>query len=806
MAAEAGTGEYDVFMSYSHRADERVAPALQAGLHRFAKPWYRLRTLRVFRDDASLSTSPALWPPIESALGESRWFVLLASPEAAASEWVGREVEWWLDHRGPDRFLIVLTGGELAWDPKTRDPDPNRTSALPKPAFGRLLGEPRFTDLRWARTAESLSLANVRFMDAVADVSATIQGRSKDEILGEDVRQHHRTRRLVRATIATLTVLLIAAAVAAVIAFQQRRTAIAQRNLAEERARVALSRQLASESLTIGGSAADLALLLAVEGMRVLDTPQARSSVFRLLAETKGLGGLLGPGARGAASLAFSPDGRSLVVGVPGGTAIWDLQTRREQKRLPVSGEAPLVVALSRGGLAAAGTKDGNLIVWTLADGKEVVHEHLGQFVLAIAFDPNDSRVAAGDIEGNVVVASPKGGRALHLKGDQGPTNTIFLEGDTLVAGGGQGHVARWDLKNPEKPQHDFVGAGQPLAAAYDQRLTLFAGYTNGSTVPYINNTKDGRQYQNRELTGGGGIAIDVLKFSADGALLAGASESGGIALWETATGRRRPQDLRGQPGKVEDLAFSPGAGLLAAGGSGGVTIFDLAGQALVTTLSARGAIPLIQVPNMIRAGSTAAFSPDGSLLAWPVGEFQHQVVLWDLAANHERARFDGDGVFAFSDDGRQIAIETFQSKTATVVDLATRKSRSEPADRWRSRMKGSIDRPKEHPWSVDNGQGLGASTAFEGTVTLWDTALGLPVGTIDIPGSFDYSYLVFDNAGRRLAVMTVGGALSIVDVYLPSWIDRACNLAGRELDAAEWKRYVGEDRPQTPVCAARTQ
>ena len=37
------------------------------------------------------------------------WLVLLASPQAAASEWVNREVSWWLTHRSPDRILIVAT-------------------------------------------------------------------------------------------------------------------------------------------------------------------------------------------------------------------------------------------------------------------------------------------------------------------------------------------------------------------------------------------------------------------------------------------------------------------------------------------------------------------------------------------------------------------------------------------------------------------------------------------------------------------------------------------------------------------------
>lgn len=34
---------YDAFISYSHAADGRLAPAVQAALPRLAKPWYRRR-------------------------------------------------------------------------------------------------------------------------------------------------------------------------------------------------------------------------------------------------------------------------------------------------------------------------------------------------------------------------------------------------------------------------------------------------------------------------------------------------------------------------------------------------------------------------------------------------------------------------------------------------------------------------------------------------------------------------------------------------------------------------------------------
>src|ERR671925_877325 len=100
---------YDAFISYSHARDKPVAAALQSVIQTLGKPWYRRRALRVFRDDTSLSSTPHLWPTIERALGESRYFILLASPEAAASKWVNKEVEHWLAHNGPDTLLIGLT-------------------------------------------------------------------------------------------------------------------------------------------------------------------------------------------------------------------------------------------------------------------------------------------------------------------------------------------------------------------------------------------------------------------------------------------------------------------------------------------------------------------------------------------------------------------------------------------------------------------------------------------------------------------------------------------------------------------------
>src|SRR6266480_6020386 len=107
---------YDAFISYSHAKDKPTAAALQSIVQKLGKPWYKRRALRVFRDDTSLSATPNLWPSIEHALAQSRFLILLASPEAATSPWVNKEVAFWLEHKSADTLFVAVTDGELAWD------------------------------------------------------------------------------------------------------------------------------------------------------------------------------------------------------------------------------------------------------------------------------------------------------------------------------------------------------------------------------------------------------------------------------------------------------------------------------------------------------------------------------------------------------------------------------------------------------------------------------------------------------------------------------------------------------------------
>jgi WD40 repeat protein len=223
---------YDAFISYSHSADGRLAPALQTGLQRFARPWYRRHAVRVFRDETGLSVNPHLWASIQTALDNSRYFVLLASPDAAASPWVQREINHWLATKPSSTFLPVLTDGTLVWDEKQGDFDPSASSALPDSLRGVFDDEPRHLDLRWARDETELDLRNSRFRSQVAEIAAPLHGKAKDELEGEDIRLHRRALRLAWGGAAALVALTAFALVAAFFATSYAATARQQRSAA----------------------------------------------------------------------------------------------------------------------------------------------------------------------------------------------------------------------------------------------------------------------------------------------------------------------------------------------------------------------------------------------------------------------------------------------------------------------------------------------------------------------------------------------------------------------------------------------
>ncbi len=322
--------KYKVFISYSHAADGQLAAALQYGLHRFAKPWYRLRAMRAFRDKTGLAVTPELWGSIQQALEDSEYFILLASPEAAQSKWVEQEVDWWLRNRPARGLLIVLTGGELLWSRATADFDWPKTTALPRRLESAFAEEPNYLDLRWAKTHVHLSLRQPKFVEAIASLAATLQDRPLDVLIGEDVQQHRKTMLLLRVAVAGLVLLTMASGFAAFVAWQARsatgRIIKTGEDIAQQKLRVEQSRELSAQALIALETNRDLALLLAIEAAKTQPTDEAesalRQSLFESLQPERTFPGHQG----GAYFAAFTPDGKRIITGGDDNIArIWDV-------------------------------------------------------------------------------------------------------------------------------------------------------------------------------------------------------------------------------------------------------------------------------------------------------------------------------------------------------------------------------------------------------------------------------------------------------------------------------------------------
>lgn len=346
---------YDGFISYSHAADGLLAPRLQAGLQRFAKPWWKRRAVRIFRDESSLSANPHLWSSITEALDTSGWFVLLLSPDAAQSEWVNQEIAYWVANRDPKRILPVVTDGEFGWK------NGNVTGeAVPASLRGVFTEEPRWVDIRWAKGEDQLDLQDPRFADAVADIASTIRGIPKDDLASEEVRQHRRTVRTAWAAGALVSVLAVAVGVAGVFAVGQRNeardsaaraeanaeaetqareeadanAALAAQNaeaeaearqLADANAALAAARELAASAINVLDSDPELSILLTLAAIDATPSGQDQpaetiDALWRAVQEDR-LEAVVETGYGDGTFVALSPDDSTLFVvnGVPVG-------------------------------------------------------------------------------------------------------------------------------------------------------------------------------------------------------------------------------------------------------------------------------------------------------------------------------------------------------------------------------------------------------------------------------------------------------------------------------------------------------
>lgn len=277
---ESRPHHYDAFISYSHKRDVPLAKALQDGLRellskRITRNIFKART-KVFRDKTSLAACSDLSEHIQEALSRSRYFVYLASPEAAASPWVREEIAYWLENRPLDRMLIALSAGTIVWG--EGDFDWARTTALPEELRGVFSRAPLWVDFSRFRDADHYDMSSGSpFRDLVATVAAPLHGLRKDELDSQDLHLQQKARRIWRVVGGAGAALGVIALVAGGLAYDQYGTASA-------RARTNASRALADRSLEVAQSDPRKAAQFALYAYAVEPTGEAIRALGQAIA------------------------------------------------------------------------------------------------------------------------------------------------------------------------------------------------------------------------------------------------------------------------------------------------------------------------------------------------------------------------------------------------------------------------------------------------------------------------------------------------------------------------------------------
>ncbi len=232
------TLKYWAFISYSH-SDTRTAKSLQRALETYRLPRWLAGTNTaagevpaflkpVFRDRDEMQAGADLKATVREALEQSRWLIVVCSPEAARSPWVNREIIEFKKLHGEGRVLAVIAAGE--------------------PFAGRLPGreaEECFPEaLRYALTPEGLPqgeelepvAADLRAQGdgkrlAMLKLVAGMVGVGVDELVHRDAQR--RARRMAAIAVASVAGMAVMA-VLTVAAVQSRNEAQHQRAQAED--------------------------------------------------------------------------------------------------------------------------------------------------------------------------------------------------------------------------------------------------------------------------------------------------------------------------------------------------------------------------------------------------------------------------------------------------------------------------------------------------------------------------------------------------------------------------------------------
>jgi WD40 repeat protein len=330
---------------------------------------------------------------------------------------------------------------------------------------------------------------------------------------------------------------------------------------------------------------------------------------------------------------------------------------------------------------------------------------------------------------------------------------------------------------------------------------------------------------------------------------LATAGTDGTVALRSPTTGR--VERLLRLDGEARTVAIDAKSGRIAAGGT----------DASIAIWSARGDAPR-RVPVGNAWVHSVAFRPDGRSLAVAIdrskGELEFAngpdigaVRFVDPSTGRDAAssiRLAGAPPLsvAWSRDGTKLAVATGDN-FLHLYDARTHRElvqRIESVDALigdvtfdasGTRVVGATDSGVTRQWDVATGKeiqppyegqvGLTVGLAFSppgrmlattalglSTTRLWDADTSSPIGGLLVGGRVPYTSRTavieaflrsrpsFAPDGRRLATAGFDGAATLWDIVPEHWLSAACAVAGRDLTAAEWRKYL-PGRHRVEVC-----
>lgn len=747
---------YDFFISYAHADGGTYARGLAQRL--------KQRGFECFLDTENYARGDD-WKRVGAwALRRTSRLVLVATPRALTSEPVRREVEIFTG--AAKRVIPIAFGGSLA------------SGAKPDNPLLAMIGD---AVLRIEEPTERMGGGPSD--GVVKEIVATFQ----------HTRQSVKRRNWLQGFAAVLTVLLATATWQAVRATRQER-------IADERARIALSRQLSAQSIAHLDDQLDLALLLALEAGRIADTVEAKSALLTALEYRPRLAAFLtGHGDR-VVHLAFSPDGKTLASSSWDKTVVlWDVATRRPVGT-PLAHDQAVYGAEFHpaGSMLASSDGSGRVVLWDLASRRPVAEPAASSAteVSGLAFDPSGDVLAwgtepSGSDRPMITLWSVPARKALR---PAWPGHVLAFSPDrrSIATGGPDGDSIL--LRN--------VATGRPIASlkGFDGRLRSLAFDPEGKIL--ASGSDDGRvtlwDVDARQPVAAPLAAhaapVNCLAFSPDGRTLASGSGDKSVVLWSLETGKPLGLPLLGATDPVFGLAFSPD----------GRTLASTSGDKRVILWNPAEEHPLARrLEGVESRGPGLAFSPDGKTLAFP-GEFS-RVVLWDVAAGriagaplegHERAV----SALAFSPDGKLLASGGLD-KTILLWDLASVKpiGPALPGHRspvwslafspdgrtlasggdaalilWdvasRAALGGPLGDQKDRLWGLafsPDGRTLASIGGSTGGVFFWDVASRTHVGSI-MPTVAEFGLapasVVFGPDGRMLASTSGGRDVALWD------------------------------------------